>query len=407
VSGVDVADDGVMRGFPPPPEQRVRLDEVYSDPRLTHWYMQHVREVSGTADVSSRHARVVPLLGEPMDLDGVQVGRADGEKWNLDDMLRGVCADGIIILRSGRVVYERYLHGMKPDTPHLYQSVTKALASCVAADLVETGSLQVDDRVADIVPELEGSAYGDATIRHLLDMSVGIRYEDELDKPEYDGARLCRLEGVQPRLADDEPGSAYDLATQTQKEGEHGAVFHYVSLNTFVLGWVMERVTGISVPDLIRTRVWGKLGTEHDAYITLDGAGSAQLEGGFCSSLRDMARFGLMLCQGGQYDGQQVVPAWWLEDVKHNGDKAAFAAAAESWDDPRSYDGCSYRSCFWVCESDDHTSFSGVGWLGQRVYVVQETGIVVAMFSSRPQQLEDELGAHAFQACEDLARLLA
>jgi len=407
LTDVNVADDRVMRGSPPPPEHRARLDQVYSEPRLTHWYMQHAREMSRTADVSSRHAPVVTLSEEPMELGEVKVGRADGDTWTFAEMLSGTCVDGVAALRQGRLVYERYFHGLKPETPHLYQSVTKALGSCVAANLVESGTLGVDDEVAAIVPELAGSAYGDATVRNLLDMSVGIRYEDELDKPEHDGARLCRLEGVQPSLAGDEPGSAYDEATRTHKEGEHGAVFHYVSLNTFVLGWAMERATGQSVPDLIRTHVWSKLGTEHDAYILLDGAGSAQLEGGFASSLRDMARFGLMLGQGGLLDGRQVVPAWWLDDVKHNGDKSAFAAAAESWDDPRSYAGCSYRSCFWVCESADHIAFSGVGWLGQRVYVDQEAGVVIAMFSSRPPDLEDEMGAHAFQACEDLARILA
>ena len=396
-----------MRGFPPPPEKRVRLDQVYAEPRLTHWYMQHARELSGTADLSSRHATVTPLPPEPMDLNSVELRRADGGSWTLAEMLRGTCADGIIVLRQGRIVFERYLHGMRPETPHLYQSVTKALGSCVAANLVEAGSLSVDDELAAIVPELTGSAYQDATLRNVLDMSVGIEYEDELDKPEYDGARLCRLEGVQPSLADDEPGSAYDFATRTHKRGAHGAVFQYVSLNTFVLGWVMERATGMSVPDLIRRHVWSKLGTEHDAYILLDGAGSAQLEGGFASSLRDMARFGQMLCQGGLYDEQQVVPAWWLEDVKHNGDKSTFAAAAKAWDDGRDYSGCSYRSCFWVTESSGGVSFSGVGWLGQRVYVDQEAGVVIAMFSSRPQDREDEMGAHAFAACVDLSRILA
>jgi len=402
-----VADERVMRGFPPPPEQRVRLDEVYAEPRLTHWFMQHAREMSRTADVASRHGAIVPLYEEPMELDEVRVGRADGGTWTLSEMLRGTCADGVAILRQGRVVFQRYLHGMRPETPHVYQSVTKALGSCVAANLVEDGSLRLDDELAAIVPELTGSAYADATVRHLLDMSVGIRYEDELDKPEYDGARLCRLEGVQPSLSVDEPGSAYDFATRTQKRGEHGAVFQYVSLNTFVLGWAMERATGMSVPDLIRTHVWSKLGTEHDAYILLDGAGSAQLEGGFCSSLRDMARFGLMLGQGGSFDGRQVVPAWWLDDVKHNGDRSTFAAAAAEWDDPRSYDGCSYRSCFWVTESADHIVFSGVGWLGQRVYVNHDADVVIALFSSRPPAFADEMGAHAFQACEELAGMLA
>jgi CubicO group peptidase (beta-lactamase class C family) len=407
VSDLAVYDPDVMHGFPPPPGRRVRLDEVYSDPRLTQWYMRHVRELSGTADVSSRRLPVTPLPQDPMDLDGVEVSRADGEKWRVPDMLHGVCADGIVILRRGALIHERYFNGLTPDTPHLCQSVTKAVASCVAANLVDEGSLDPDDVVGALVPELASSAYADATVRHLLDMSVGIRYLDDLDRPEYDGARLCRLQGVQPSLAADEPGSMYDFATQTQKEGGHGGLFHYVSLNTIVLGWVMERVTGVPVPELIRTRVWDKLGAEHDAYITLDAAGSAQLEGGLCCTLRDLARFGLMLCQGGGIAGRQVVPAAWLEDVKHNGDKAAFAAAAAEWDDARSYDGCSYRSCLWVRETPGHVAFSAVGWLGQRVYVDQAAGVVVAMFSSRPQAREDELGAHAYQACEDLARTLA
>jgi len=407
MAGFDVADDRLMRGFPPPTAQRVRLDQVYAEPRLTHWYMQHARELCGTADVSSRHVPVIALPEQPMSLDEVRVGRAGGGEWTLAEMLAGTCADGIAVLRRGRLVYERYFHGMRPHTPHVCQSVTKALASCAAAHLIEDGVFGVHDAVGTIVPELAGSAYGDATVRHLLDMSVGIRYEDELNKPEYDGARLCRLEGVQPSLSADEPGSAYDEAACTQKEGQHGGVFHYVSLNTIVLGWVMERATGATAADLLRAHLWSRLGTEHDAYVLLDAAGSAQLEGGFACSLRDLARFGLMLCQDGRFGEQEVVPAWWLDDVRQNGDRAAFAAAAAGWDDQGSYDGCSYRSCFWVCDQGGRVSFSAVGWLGQRVYVDREAGVVIALFSSRPQQLEDEMGAHVFRACADLTLALA
>ena len=407
MTDVNIADDRVMRGFPPPPEQRVAADQAYTDPRLTHWYMQHARQVSATAEVSSRHQPVLELPQEPRDLDAVWVGKADGAAWTVREMLDGACVDGILVLREGRIVYERYPRGMTAETPHLCQSITKAMTSCVVAGLVEAGSLAVDDAVAAHVPELALSAYGDATVRHLLDMTVGIRYEDDLDRPEYDGARLCRLQGVQPALADDEPGSAYDFATTTRKEGEHGALFHYVSLNTIVLGWVMERATGLSVPELVRRHLWSKLGAEHDAYLLLDGAGSAQLDGGLSCSLRDLARFGLMLVQGGRLDGVQVVPERWLDDVRRNGDKAAFAAAAETWGDGGDYAGCSYRSCFWVRELADHTVFSAVGWLGQRVYVNSDAGVVVAMFSSVPQELYEEWGAHVFQACEDLARILA
>jgi CubicO group peptidase (beta-lactamase class C family) len=399
--------DGLMSGFPPPPGQRVRLDQVYDDPRITRWYMQHVRELSPTAHIFSGRGSVSPLPEDPQDLDAVEVARAGGGRWTVAEMLRGCCVDGIAVVRRGRLVYERYLNGLRPETPHLAMSVTKSIGSCVAATLVEDGQLRPDDDVTAYVPELAGSAYGDAAVRHLLDMTVGIRYVDDLDDPSYEGARLCRLEGVQPSLAPDEPGSAYDFALTTTKEGEHGRAFHYVSLNTLVLGWVMERVTGVGVPRLISERLWSALGAEHDAAIALDGGGSAQLEGGLCCSLRDLARFGRMLCDDGRVDGRQVVPAAWLDDVRRNGDKRAFAAAAEDWVAARSSVGSSYRSCFWVTEAADHVTFSAAGWLGQRVHVVPEAGVVIALFSSRPQSLDAELGAHVFQACEDLAAGLA
>lgn len=396
-----------MRGFPPPPGHRVRLDQVYSDPRSTSWYLQHVRELSPTAPVSGGRGPARPLPEDPLDLDGVEVGRAGGGRWTLAELLSACRVDGIAVLRRGRLVYERYLNGLRPETPHLAMSVTKSIASCVVATLADEGLLRPDDAITAYVPELAGSAYGDATLRHLLDMTVGIRYVDDLDDASYEGARLCRLEGVQPSLAVDEPGSVYDFATTMQKAGEHGRVFHYVSLNTVVLGWVMERATGVAMPRLISDRVWSALGTEHDAYIALDGAGSAQLEGGFCCSLRDLARFGRMLCEGGAAGGRQVVPPAWLDDVRGGGDKGAFAAAAEAWVAARSRDGGSYRSGFWVTEAAGHVTFSAAGWLGQRVHVVPKAGVVIALFSARPQALDDELGAHVFCACEDLAAALA
>ena len=393
--------------FPPPAVARMALDQVYRDAAATRWYMQHVREISPTADVSVRGVPAVPFPEAPIALDGLRLTRAGGGAWTLAEMLDGVFADGILILRDGAIVYERYFNGMRRETPHLYQSITKAVGSCVAASLVDAGALSVDDAVTTIVPELVGSAYDGATVRHLLDMSVAIAYDESVDRPELDGARLCRLEGVQPSLSDDEPGSTYEFATTTERDGEHGRRFHYVSLNTLVLGWVMERSTGLAVSELIRRHLWSRLGAEHDTYIALDGAGSAMLDGGFASSLRDLARFGQMLCRSGEdHNGAQVVPTSWIEDVRRNGDKRAFEAEAKSWTNPAAYRGCSYRSCFWVLDAGDHVSFSGAGWLGQRVHVSPEAGVVIALFSSRPQDRDEELGAHVFIACEEIAQAL-
>jgi len=393
-----------MRGFPPPPESRVRADMVYSDPAITRWFMQHVREVERTANVASRRCPVTALPLAPVDLDPVRVSDGLGSTWTVAEMLEHTSTDGIMVLHGGSVIYERLFGGLHIDTPHLCHSISKSIASCVAANLVERGLLDVDAALTAYAPELADSAYGDATVRHLLDMSVGIRYTEDHEDDESEDARLDRLCGVKPSRAPDEPGSSYDFATTTTKEGQHGTVLHYVSLNTDVLGWVMERATGLSVPELISRELWAKLGAEDDAYIALDGAGSAQLDGGLCCSLRDLARFGLMLARGGSIDGGRVVPDRWIEDVRAGGDTEAFAAAPDCGLLPR---GWSYRSCFWVGERSDHIPFMALGMYGQMVYVHREADVAVVKFSSQPRPADDMLVTRTFRSLESLAEVLA
>jgi CubicO group peptidase (beta-lactamase class C family) len=397
------AAEEVMRGFPPPAPWRVRPDAVYSDPAATRWFMRHVREVERTADLTSRASPGSRPAERPLDLDAVVVeGRHHGDG-SLATLLRETCTDGILVLCEGSIVYERYFDGFAPGTPHLCHSITKSVASCVAAALARDGVLDPEERVVAYVPELDGSAYGDARVRHLLDMTVGIRYLEDHENEDSEDARLDRLCGLRPGRAPDEPGSAYDYATTTVKEGEHGRVLHYVSLNTDVLGWVMERASGTAVPQLIRTHVWSHLGGEDDAYIALDGAGSAQLDGGLCCSLRDLGRFAQMLTQGGWFGGTQIVPGEWIEDACRNGDTAAYAAAADCAGLP---DDWSYRNCFWVGEKSGHTPFLCLGMYGQMVYVDRKAQVAVVKFSSGRHAVDDAATTRAFLAFERLAAIL-
>lgn len=395
--------DATMHGFPPPPEDRVATDAVHSEPRKTRWFIQHVRETTRTASVSSNHAHVVTLHEEPVMLDRRTVPNAEGESWTWLEMLDATDTDAIAVLQHGKLIYERYFNGMRPESTHAYYSISKSIGSCVAANLVEQGILDTTELASSYVPELAGSAYGDATVRNLLDMSVGIRYVEDYEDDASDDGRLQRLYGYKPKRSSDEPGSTYDFATTTSKLGVHGGLFHYVSLNTNVLGWVMERTSGLSVAKLIRTQVWDKLGGEHEAYIALDGAGGAQLEAGFSSSLRDLARFGQMLCEGGVFAGQLVVPFEWITDARTNGDKAAFAASPDADVLPNG----SYRSGFWVSEREDHVAVMGMGKYGQMLYVNQEANLVVAKFSSQDRPSDDPLITLTFVGCESLAQALA
>jgi CubicO group peptidase (beta-lactamase class C family) len=396
-----VFDERVMRGFPVPPEWRVTARNAYQPP-FAHWFMQHVREVERTASVPGG-APLTPLPGHPRDVADMTVRRGDGGVWTVGEALRATFTDGFLVLRRGELVAEEYFHGMRPESRHLWQSVTKSLGSCVAANLAEQGLLDPQAPVVDYVPELAPSAYGDARVRHLLDMAAGVRFSEDYADDDSEIARLDRLYGAREARAADEPGSSYDMAVGLVKEGEHGGLFHYVSLDVQVLGWVMERAAGASVPELISREVWGKLGTEHEAYIALDGAGSAQLEGGFCSSLRDLARFALMIAGDGEIAGRRVVPAAWIEDAATNGDAAAFAASESGGVYPCG----SYRSNFWVSRAADHVAVMGLGIHGQDFYVNREAGVVAAKFSSWPVAYDEGLDAHEFALFESLAQQLA
>jgi CubicO group peptidase (beta-lactamase class C family) len=389
--------------FPAACRDQARADRVHSSASRIAWFVQHVRECTRTSDVSDRHGPVHEFPENASDLGATEVPIGDGREWAFADMLAATSTDAVAVLFRGEMVYERYFNGMSVDTPHAYYSISKSIASCVAAQLVDRRQLELERRLEEYVPELEGSAYGDATVEYLLDMSVGIDYVEDYEDDDSDDGRLQRLYGYKPKRSADEPGSTYDFATSKQKEGEHGAVFHYVSLNTDVLGWVMERATGRTIPELIASELWRKLGTEHDAYIALDGAGSAQLEAGFASSLRDLARFGQVLCQGGLHEGRPVVPRWWIDDIRSNGNRAAFAASADADLLPSG----SYRKGFWVSDLGDHVPIVGLGKYGQMLYVNPEVGVVVARFCSQPRPAIDSLATASFHSCDSLARVLA
>jgi CubicO group peptidase (beta-lactamase class C family) len=383
-----------------------RLAEaVYTDQACTRWFMQHVREVAPTAQVLPGGGAVWALPRALRDLDRAPVRGGDGRSWPLEEMLAATHTDGVLVLHRGEVVYERYFGGMSEDTQHMYQSVSKSVGAAVAARLIEQGTLSAETPVTDLVPELSGSGYDGATVRHLLDMQVGVRFSEEYEDEDADIARLDRLYGFRPRRYDDEPGSSYAFAAQTAREGEHGHTLHYVSLNLQVLGWVMERATGRCVPDLIAGELWSGLGCEHAAYIALDSAGAAQLEGGFCSSLRDLARFGLMLCRGGDGAAGRVLPEAFVADSERNGDPEAYATAGMTGED------CvpdpAYRNNFWTASFDGHHVLMGVGIFGQYLYVDRVAGFVLAKFSTWPHFSDDEFYCHQFAAARSLAELLS
>ena len=329
----------VMEGLPPFPDDRVSLDN-WQMPPFNRWSFLNVRRVMPTAVVSRGEGPVSALEAAPRDLDGLAFETADGGQSTIGEFLDTTYSDGFLVLHKGRVVAEQYFNGMAADSLHLSQSVAKSVVGTVAGILIHRGDLDRHAPLASIIPELEGSGYGDATTAHILSMVSGIRFTEEYGLAESDISKWEKIAGWQPR-PDDEvlPASIYEMIAGLPKERPHGGDFQYRSIETDTLGWVLERVSGLGLAELVSRELWSKMGAQHDADFTVSlGCGFIAASGGLSASLRDYARLGQLHLDG----GRGILAPEWIEDGL-DGDHERFVG-----DYLAQYPNGGYKNCWWL-----------------------------------------------------------
>lgn len=375
----EVAATGLMTGFPPRPEQVVTLENWQQPPR-NRWAFRNMREVMATQRIR-RGEWHRPLDRDPHPLDDVEVPGVDGSSATFGEIIERTFTDSVVVLHDGNVVEERYAVGMRRDQPHLTMSVSKSIVGCVVATLVADGFLDPDDDVARFVPEVEGSGYDGATIRHLLDMRTGVQFREDYDDPEAEVRLMEQAMGWQPRR-DDEPNGMYAYLTKLARDGDHGGSFVYRSADTDLLGWVAERAAGQRMADLIATRIWAPMGAEHDAEITCDVVGTGIHDGGVCATAVDLARFGQLLLDDGAVHGTQVVPMSWLTESRTIDSDVRQAYTSSSAE--QALPGGWYRNHFWVIPGMSGDVQLCIGIYGQLVFVEHATRTVAVKLSSWP-----------------------
>jgi CubicO group peptidase (beta-lactamase class C family) len=377
----------LMKGFPPPAELQVTLAN-WRKPPSNKWSFQHVREIIATADMPNDPDKVRKLSSAPQNKFADLAIKTEGGAYGMEAFLRTTDTDGLLIMRGGRILYEFYDNGMGPDTPHIFMSVSKSVLGLLAGILVERGALDLDELVTRWIPEVRATAYAGATVRDLLDMRAGIFFDEDYLATAGPIIEYRKAQNWDPLAPGEKPSDLRSFfASLVEKDGPHKGRFHYVSPNTDLMGWVIERATGKRYADLVSELLWKPMGAGNSAYVTVDRLGAPRCAGGFCATTRDLLRLGLLIAEGGSYAGREIIPSWWIDDILNSGD-------ARAWNDgdfvkyfPQMP--IHYRSQWYVLRGDAPMMF-GVGVFGQNVFIDRKNQIVIAKFSSQALPMDEQ-----------------
>ena len=393
-----------MHGFPPLAADQVTLAN-WREPPFNRWAFQHVRELLPTAAIENEPQSVAEWKLSSVDTLDWHVDDAEQQAMSFAQFLDKSASDAIVIVHRGRIIFEHSAPGSSTLTPHILMSVSKSMLGLVAEILIARKDLDPSRTVVDILPELGATAYADATVRNLLDMRAGIHFDEDYAATEGPIVDYRKATGWNPLQKGEE---ASDLRSffrlMSRSDPPHGGKFHYVSPNSDLLGWLIERATGTRFAGLMSELLWRPLGASRSGYVTVDRFGAPRCAGGICVCARDLALVGQLLLDDGARAGKQILPAGWVDDLLRNGDQAAWASG--SFVDYFPGRAMHYRSQ-WYVENEPNALLFAVGIHGQNLFVDPARQLVIAKVSSQAAPLDLRDIALTLRAVSTVQRGLA
>ena len=367
-----------------------------------------MRKLYPSAGIKSAESAVPVEVKIDPAIQGLKVikptkkGADTDQQVDMDTYLRETYSDTLVVVKDGKVVYEKYLNGMEAKRPHQMMSVTKSFAGLFGLMAIDAGQAKETDLVSKHLPELKVStAFGDATFRQVLDMTNSMDFSEDYADPESGIVHYGGVLGLMPQVAGKKYASSiYQYLPTLQldkKHPKHGELFHYQTPKTDVVNWLTNRATNKSFENNMHDVLWSKLGTDGEAYVLLDKNGTLFAGGGLNATPYDLVRFGAMMTNDGKFNGQQVVSSKTIKALSDGGNKKAFAdgpsstgkMAEEPW---------SYRAQWWVRHAKGKEAFTALGIHGQWIYCDIDRGIAIIKQSSQPVSASDYFDAYNLNA---------
>src|SRR5215216_5968524 len=287
-----------------------------------------------------------------------------------------------LVIHDDELVYERYFNGYNERSLNTSFSMAKSFASALVGIAIDEGHIKsVDEPITNYIPELleKDERFKSITIRHLLTMSSGIKYEEGGDLPWSEEA-----DDTKTYYATD----LRELALNCRIEGKPGEYFEYNNYNPLLVGLILERATGMPVARFMEEELWKPMGMEADGSWSLDStrSGFEKMESGVIARARDFARFGMLFAGAGDWEGRQLISRGWVEESTRP--------------DTRTDPSLEYQYFWWVDTPDNTSHFSARGKYGQYIYVAPEKDLVIV-------RLGKEEGAQGYDYLIDLFEQLA
>jgi len=277
---------------------------------------------------------------------------------------------GLIVMKSGRIVLERYALGLDEKTRWSSMSTVKSMTSTLVGAALHDGAIaSLDDSIASYIAALRGSAYDGVAVRHLLTMSSGVQWSEAYTDRHSDVNQYSKS------LGDKVPGGVLAIMRALPQAAPPGTQFNYNTGDTYLLGCLVSAATGKKLADYMSEKIWANFGMEFDAYYTLESEDGQEIGGSRAGiALRDFARFGAFILGDGIANGRRVLPSSWVAEA------ARVSVPLEP--SLTSYGLAGYGYSWWI---DSDGSMVAVGFAGQSLYINRQEELVIATLSCWPQ----------------------
>jgi CubicO group peptidase (beta-lactamase class C family) len=294
-----------------------------------------------------------------------------GKRYDLIDYMALNRVTALLVLKDGKISFEDYEMGNTEKTRWMSMSMVKSITSSLMGAAIQDGHIQsIDDPVTKYVAKLEGSAYEGVSIRNLLQMASGVKWDETYTDPASDRRRMLEAQIAQ------RPGAIMDVMAKLPRAGAPGTIWNYSTGETFVAGAVVRAAVDRPLAEYLSERIWTKAGMESDATWWLESPDGLEIGGsGLSATLRDYGRFGLFLMNGGVAGGEKILPVGWVHDAargKMIGGKFV-----------------DYGYMIWPFSANsgaaNQGAFQALGIYGQHIYINPKERVVIVVWSAQPK----------------------